>query len=102
MQPLPKISPLFPQLLKMKNDDEKFEKFLSVFRSLLINLTLIEALLEMPSYSKFMKELVSKKRSLNFETTEVSHNYCAIMKNELIKKRDDPWAFTIPCTLYML
>lgn len=34
MQPLPKISPPFPQRLKKKNGDEKFKKFLSMFKTL--------------------------------------------------------------------
>uniref|UniRef100_M1DDJ4 Integrase core domain containing protein n=1 Tax=Solanum tuberosum TaxID=4113 RepID=M1DDJ4_SOLTU len=33
VQPLPKISPPFPQHLKKKNEDEKFKKFLSVFKT---------------------------------------------------------------------
>ncbi|XP_049382849.1 uncharacterized protein LOC125847226 [Solanum stenotomum] len=102
MQPLPKISPPFPQRLKKKNEDEKFKKFFSVFKILSINLPLVEALFEMPGYAKFMKELVTKKRRLDFETIEVSHSCSAIMTKELIKKREDPKAFTIPCTIGML
>ncbi|XP_049368162.1 uncharacterized protein LOC125833047 [Solanum verrucosum] len=75
IQPLPKIPPPFPQRLKKKNEDERFKKFLSVFKKLPINLPLVEALLEMPG---------------------------AIMTNELITKREDPGAFTIPCTIGML
>ncbi|KAK4731338.1 hypothetical protein R3W88_024326 [Solanum pinnatisectum] len=56
----------------------------------------------MPGYAKFMKELVIKKRSLDFETIKVSHSCSAIMTKELIKKREDPGAFTIPCTIGML
>ncbi|KAK4716686.1 hypothetical protein R3W88_015024 [Solanum pinnatisectum] len=89
MQPLPKIPPPFPQCLKKKNKDEKFKKFLLVFKTLSINFPLVEALLEMPGYAKFMKELVTKKRSLDFETFEVSH-------------RCNPGSFTIPCTIGML
>ncbi|XP_049357262.1 uncharacterized protein LOC125821949 [Solanum verrucosum] len=102
MQPLPKISPPFTQRLNKKNEDGKFKKFLSVFKTLSINIPLVEALLEMPGYAKFMKELVTKKRSLDFETIEVSHSCSAIMSKHLIKKREDPGAFTIPCTIGML
>ncbi|XP_049357115.1 uncharacterized protein LOC125821791 [Solanum verrucosum] len=102
IQPLPKIPPPFPQRLKKKNEDEKFKKCLSVFKTLSGNLPLVEALLEMPGYAKFMKELVPKKRSLDFETVEVSHSCSAIMTKELIKNREDPGAFTILCTIGML
>ncbi|XP_049357518.1 uncharacterized protein LOC125822175 [Solanum verrucosum] len=90
MQSLPIISPSFPQGQKKKNEDEKFKNFLSVFKTLSINLPLMEELLEMPGYAKFMKELVTKKRSLDFETIEVSHSCSATMTNEMIKKREDP------------
>ncbi|XP_049345015.1 uncharacterized protein LOC125809411 [Solanum verrucosum] len=55
----------------------------------------------MPGYAKFMKELVTKKKSLDFETIEFSHSCSAIMTKEL-KKREDPRAFTILCTIGML
>lgn len=73
MLPLPKVTPSFPLCLKKKNDDETFDKFLLVFKSLLINLHIIEELLEVLDYAKFMKELVTKEKILNFETIEVSH-----------------------------
>ncbi|XP_049364570.1 uncharacterized protein LOC125829387 [Solanum verrucosum] len=84
------------------NEDEKFKKNLSVFNNLSINLPLVEALSEMPGYAKFMKELVTKKRSLDYETIEVPHSCSAIITNESITKREDPGACTIPCTICML
>ncbi|KAK4716250.1 hypothetical protein R3W88_014588 [Solanum pinnatisectum] len=102
VQPLPKIAPPFSQRLKKKNEDEKFKKFLSLFKTLSINLPLVEPLLEMLGYAKFIKELVTKKRSLDFETIEVSHSCSSIMTKELIKKKEDPRAFTVPCTIDML
>ncbi|KAK4737370.1 hypothetical protein R3W88_001067 [Solanum pinnatisectum] len=56
----------------------------------------------MPGYTKFIKELVTKNRSLDFETIEVFHNCSAFMTKELIKKRKDPGEFTIRCTISML
>ncbi|CAN4085038.1 unnamed protein product [Withania somnifera] len=46
-----------------------------------------------------MKELVTKKRSLDLETVEVSHHCCAIVTNTSVIKKEDPGAFTIPCTI---
>ncbi|XP_049373479.1 uncharacterized protein LOC125838475 [Solanum verrucosum] len=102
MQPLPKIPPPFCQRLKKKNNDEKLKKFLSVFMTLSINIPLLEALWEISGYAKFMKELVKKKRSLDFEAIEVSHTCSSIITKELIKKREVPGAITIPCTIGML
>ena len=44
--PLPKVNPPFPQRLRKKKEDEKFQKFLSVFKSLSINIPLLEALFD--------------------------------------------------------
>ncbi|XP_015060412.1 uncharacterized protein LOC107006353 [Solanum pennellii] len=86
--PMPKISPLFPELPKKRNEEEKFKKSLSVFKNLSINLPLVDALLEMPVYAKFMKDLVTKKRSLDYEIMEIRHSCNAIMPKELtIKKK---------------
>ncbi|XP_015169396.1 uncharacterized protein [Solanum tuberosum] len=56
----------------------------------------------MPGYEKFMKELVTRNRSMYFATIEVSHNCSAIMTSDVITKKEDPGAFTIPCTIGML
>nr|XP_009766986.1 PREDICTED: uncharacterized protein LOC104218238 [Nicotiana sylvestris] len=52
----------------------------------------------MPSYTKFMKDLVTKKRSINFETIKVTHQVSAIVQS-MVPKLEDPGAFTIPCTI---
>ncbi|XP_015169021.1 uncharacterized protein [Solanum tuberosum] len=70
--------------------------------TLSINLPLVEALLEMPGYAKFVKELVTKKISMDFEMIEVSHNCSVVMTSDLITKKEDPGAFTIPSTIGML
>ncbi|XP_049359165.1 uncharacterized protein LOC125823830 [Solanum verrucosum] len=90
VKPLPKITPPFPQCLKKKNEDKNFKKCLLVFKTLLIILPLVKALLEMSVYAKFMKELVTMKRSLDFETIEVSHSFSVITTNEMIKTRRIP------------
>ncbi|CAN4085176.1 unnamed protein product [Withania somnifera] len=46
-----------------------------------------------------MKELITKKRFLELETIEVSHHRSAIVTNTSVIKKDDPGAFTIPCTI---
>ncbi|KAJ9535384.1 hypothetical protein OSB04_un001506 [Centaurea solstitialis] len=48
----------FPQRVKPKNVDDQFKKFLDVFKQLHINIPLVEALEQMPSYVKFLKEFI--------------------------------------------
>ncbi|KAK4733515.1 hypothetical protein R3W88_007776 [Solanum pinnatisectum] len=56
----------------------------------------------MPGYAKFIKELVTKKRSMNFEMIEIFHSCSAIMTSNMVIKKTDPRAFTISCTIGML
>ncbi|XP_070054300.1 uncharacterized protein [Nicotiana tomentosiformis] len=52
----------------------------------------------MPSYEKFMKDLVTKKRLMNFETIKVNHQVSAIV-HSMAPKLEDPSAFMIPCII---
>ncbi|XP_015163289.1 uncharacterized protein [Solanum tuberosum] len=98
---LPKVTPPFPQRLKKRDEDVKFQKFLFVFKTLSINLPLLEALLEILGYAKFVKYLVTKKRSMDFETIEAFHSCSAILSSNMVVNKDDPEKFTIPCTIEM-
>ena len=58
----PYVPPIpFPQRLKKKNLDRQFSKFLEVFKKLHINIPFADALEQMPSYVKFIKEILSNK-----------------------------------------
>ncbi|XP_070004869.1 uncharacterized protein [Nicotiana sylvestris] len=67
-------------------------------KSLSINVPLVEALEQMPGYAKFMKDIVIKKRSMNFETIKVIHQMSTIV-HSMAPMLEDPGAFTIPCTM---
>ncbi|XP_027338012.1 uncharacterized protein LOC113851933 [Abrus precatorius] len=55
---------------------------------------------QMPSYAKFMKELVSKKRKLEHDKTMPLTKECsAILKRKLPQKLKDPGSFGIPCEI---
>ncbi|XP_070025752.1 uncharacterized protein [Nicotiana sylvestris] len=96
--PLPKPPPLYPQRLAKKNGENQFKKFNQMMKSLSINLPLVEALEQMPGYAKFIKDLVTKKRSMNFDTVKVTHQVNAIV-HSMEPKLENPGAFTIPCTI---
>ncbi|XP_070050049.1 uncharacterized protein [Nicotiana tomentosiformis] len=96
--PLPRPPPPYPQRLSNKNNENKFKKFIDMMKSLSINVPLVEALEQMPGYAKFMKNLVTKKRSMNYETIKITHQVSAIL-HSMAPKLEDPGAFTIPCTI---
>ncbi|XP_057747172.1 uncharacterized protein LOC130966392 [Arachis stenosperma] len=87
----------YPQRLKRENKEKQFSKFLEVFKTLHINIPFIEALEQMPLYAKFMKKLLTKKRSLKEGQMVVMTRECsAIIQKELPRKRKDPGSFYIP------
>ena len=55
----------FPQSLKQSKLDNQYAKFLNMFKKLEINITFVEALVQMSHYAKFMKDIISKKRKLD-------------------------------------
>jgi hypothetical protein len=62
-----------------------------------ISIPFTEAILQIPSYTRFLKEVLTKKRSIGPETVLLSHECSAIVNPELPIKRKDPGSFSIPC-----
>ncbi|XP_022864646.1 uncharacterized protein LOC111384579 [Olea europaea var. sylvestris] len=90
----------FPQRLKKNKLDKQFSKFLDVFKKLHINIPFAEALEQMPSYVKFMKDILSNKRRLEeYETVALTEERSAILQKKLPPKFKDPRSFTIPCSI---
>ncbi|XP_021679259.2 uncharacterized protein LOC110664045 [Hevea brasiliensis] len=57
-----------------------------------------EALSQMPSYTKFLKEILSKEKILeDYETVALIEECSAILQNKLPPKLKDPRSFFIPC-----
>ena len=99
--PPPYVTPIpFPQRLRKNKLDKQFSKFLDIFKKLHINIPFTDALEQMPSYVKFMKEILSNKRRLEeHETVMLTEECTAILQNKLPPKLKDPGSFTIPCTI---
>ena len=90
----------YPQRLKKHKLDKQFTKFMEVFKKLHINIPFADALEQMPSYVKFMKDILSQKRRLaDFETVNLTEECSAILQRKLSQKLKDPGSFTIPCTI---
>ncbi|XP_069145880.1 uncharacterized protein [Solanum lycopersicum] len=97
--PMPKPPQPFPQRLVKKTEDGKYRCFITMLKQLSINVTLVESLEQMPGYAKFMKDLVTKKRSVTFEDYDRIQHCSAIATRSFVQKKDDPGAFTITCTI---
>ena len=80
-QPIAPIS--YPQRLKKHKLDKQFTKFMEVFKKLHINIPFADALEQMPSYVKFMKDILSQKRRLvDFETVNLTEECSAILQRK--------------------
>ena len=90
----------YPQRLKKSELDKQFTKFMEVFKKLHINISFVDALEQMPSYVKFMKDILSKKRRFSdFETVNLTEECSTILQRKLPQKMKDPSRFTIMCTI---
>lgn len=53
----------------------------------------------MPGYAKFMKNIMMKKSIVSYEPVDNLHRCSTFATRSLVKKKADPVAFTIPCTI---
>ncbi|KAK4737224.1 hypothetical protein R3W88_000921 [Solanum pinnatisectum] len=100
--PMPRPPPPFPHRLVKKTIEGKYRRFITMVKQLSVNVQLIEALEKMSGYAKFMKDLVTKKRVVSFENDERLHNCSVIATRLLVRKKENPGAFIIPCTIGLL
>ena len=90
----------YPQRLRRKQLDQKFDKFMEIFKKLHINIPIAEVLEQMPGCVKFMKDILTKKRKLgDYETIALSEDCSSILQKKLPPKLKDPGSFTIPCAI---
>ena len=70
-----------------------------MLKQLYINVPLVEALKQMPSYGKFIKHVFTKKKPVTLEDDDRIQHCSAIATRSLVQKKVDPGAFIIPCTI---
>nr|XP_027083493.1 uncharacterized protein LOC113705783 [Coffea arabica]XP_027083494.1 uncharacterized protein LOC113705784 [Coffea arabica] len=93
----------FPHRLKKDGQDREFEKFFKMFKQLHINIPFIDAITQIPSYARFLKDIMSKKRKIvDNEMIALTEECSALIKNKLPPKLKDPGSFSIPCTIGQL
>ncbi|XP_076902376.1 uncharacterized protein LOC143557109 [Bidens hawaiensis] len=81
----------YPACLKKKRLEAQYEKFLEYFKQLHINIPFVEALSQMPTYAKFLKDVLTNKRRLEELSHVTLNKECsAILQNKLPKKMTDP------------
>ncbi|XP_070010150.1 uncharacterized protein [Nicotiana sylvestris] len=97
LPPIPRPPPPFPQRLARKVDDSKFERFYDILKQLSVNIPFVEVFQGMPGFAKYLKDLITKKRTTKNEVVNVTHRVSSIIATSTVQKKEDSKAFTIPC-----
>jgi len=90
----------FPNRLKNNKQNPHMDKIIEIFNQVKINLPLVDAIQQVPSYAKFLKDMSTKKRKANvlkkvFLTTNISE----LLSGPIPIKYKDPVCPTIACTI---
>ncbi|XP_010527707.1 PREDICTED: uncharacterized protein LOC104805010 [Tarenaya hassleriana] len=86
--PPPRPPPVpFPSRLRKHNEDSQF----AAQRR--------QPIREIPSYTKYLKDILTKKRIAEKETVALTVECSALIQHDLPLKRSDPGSFSIPCKL---
>ncbi|XP_038687540.1 uncharacterized protein LOC119986923 [Tripterygium wilfordii] len=73
---------------------------MELFKKVHINIPLLDAIKQVPSYAKFLKDICTNKRKfMEHEKVMLSEECSAVLLNKLPPKLKDPGSFTIPCVI---
>ncbi|GFS42481.1 hypothetical protein Acr_00g0080060 [Actinidia rufa] len=90
----------FPQRLAKVSKANLNSKIYDVFKQVRINIPMLNAIKQIPSYAKFLKELCTVKRNLHVkETTMMNESQSAILQCKSVPKYKDPGCPTISCII---
>ena len=92
--------PTFPSHLDRTNNDDQDKEVLETFRKVQVNISLLDAIRQVPKYAKFLKDLCTKKRRMKGnEVLSVGESCSAILQRKIPLKLKDPGSFIIPCSI---
>ncbi|CAM8900702.1 unnamed protein product [Rhodiola kirilowii] len=101
VEPAPYKPPVpYPQRLKGARRDKEFRKFVDKIRTLYITMPFTDAITQIPTYAKFMKEIMTGKRKMDgTETVALSEECSAAMNVPMPPKLKDSGSFSILCDI---
>ncbi|XP_070018298.1 uncharacterized protein [Nicotiana sylvestris] len=90
----------FPQRLVKQKKEDQYKKFMEMLRQIQLNISLMDALREMPGYEKMMKDLMSRKFDFqDLSIVTLTQTCSVVVTRSMAQKISDPGSFTIPCTI---
>ena len=76
------------------------EKILEMFNKVKLNVPLLDAIQQVPSYAKFLKDMCTKKEKTNVpKKMFLATNISEILFGLILMKYKDPGCPTISCTI---
>ncbi|XP_058726414.1 uncharacterized protein LOC131597755 [Vicia villosa] len=91
---------LYPQRFEKSKNVWQFKKFIELLKQLNITIPFTESITQIPSYAKFLKEILSNKKKIEDNKTITLTAECnAIIQNKMPHKLKDPGSFSIPCNI---
>ena len=90
----------YPQRLKKPQVDNKGQEILELFKQVKINIPLLDAIKQVPSYAKLLKDLCTiKRRSTVRQDAFVTEQASSIIQQTMPLKYKDPGCPTISCVI---
>ena len=90
----------YPERLQAPKKGGKLEDILEVFKQVQINIPFLDAIQQMPSYAKFLKDLITIKRKTNVPKKAILiEQVSSILQCKLPIKYKDPGCSTITCMI---
>ena len=90
----------YPLVPSKKDKERHFARFLDIFKKLEITVPFGEAMQRTSLYSKFLKDLLTKKgKSIQSDNILVEGNCSTVIQRILPPKYKDPGNVTIPCLI---
>ncbi|XP_006589956.1 uncharacterized protein [Glycine max] len=90
----------YPLVPSRKDKERHLAHFLDIFKKLEITMPFGDALQQMPLYSKFLKDMLTRKsKYIHSDTIVVEGNCSAVIQRILPPKHKDPSSVTIPCSI---
>ncbi|XP_031095086.1 uncharacterized protein LOC115999372 [Ipomoea triloba] len=92
----------YPQRLWRSKESDRESKFHRMLDKLEISMPFVEAVTQIPSYKKFLKNILgNKKKPEKSAVVDLSERAltCAVLQHKLPPKLKDPGSFAIPCII---
>ena len=94
------IAAPFSQRLAQENKGKVFNEIGEIMRKVTINIPLLDAINQIPSYAKYLKDLCTVNRQLNVRKKSFSTEHVnTVVQHSASLKLKDPGSPTITCVL---